>query len=174
MLAPACDAQSQHEAVHGRAGNDQADTVMPACLGMHRPSTAARHELGASAHRCHTSTLTHDQQPPLRQLHSKQKSGVAVQDAVPRSGKFLVLFKLGGHRVVINRMGDLVVRPSPLEASLRQIPAGATSALRCRGFRVWSSGDTAEPSQVRSEPSGPCTATACCPSKRLLVLLADE
>ena len=48
-----------------------------------------------------------------------------MQDAVPRSGKFLVLFKLGGHRVVINRMGDLVVRPSPLEASLRQIPAGA-------------------------------------------------
>ena len=65
------------------------------------------------------------QQEPLSQVHGKWQPGGAVQDAVPRSGKFLVLFKLGGHRVVINRMGDLVVRPSPLEASLRQIPAGA-------------------------------------------------
>ena len=54
---------------------------------------------------------------------------------MPRSGKFLVLFKLGGHRVVINRMGDLVVRPSPLEASLRQIPAGAAfEALTATGL----------------------------------------
>ena len=43
---------------------------------------------------------------------------------MPRSGKFISMFKRGGHRVIINTLGDLIVRPSPLEASLRQIPAG--------------------------------------------------
>ena len=47
-----------------------------------------------------------------------------AQDAVPRSGKFIHLFKRGGNRVIINTLGDLIVRPSPLEASLRQTPAG--------------------------------------------------
>ena len=62
--------------------------------------------------------------------HSPLLSMPCMQDAVPRSGKFWVLYKLGGHRVVINRMGDLVVRPSPLEASLRQNPAGVSLCLK--------------------------------------------
>ena len=48
---------------------------------------------------------------------------------MPRSGKLWGLYKQGGHRIVINKMGDLVVRPSPLEASLRQIPAGDAASF---------------------------------------------
>ena len=47
-----------------------------------------------------------------------------AQDAVPRSGRFYGLFKRAGHRVVVNALGDLLVRPSPLDASLLQVPAG--------------------------------------------------
>ena len=65
----------------------------------------------------------------LQTRRSPALSVQCMQDAVPRSGKFWVLYKLGGHRVVMNRMGDLVVRPSPLEASLRQIPAGEIRQL---------------------------------------------
>lgn len=35
-----------------------------------------------------------------------------------RSAKFWVLYKRGGHRVLINKRGDLVVRPNPMEASV--------------------------------------------------------
>ena len=98
---------------------------MPACLEL--PRLPTRHEIVSAADSldCKACKAVRPQQEPLSQVHGKWQAGGAVQDAVPRSGKFLVLFKLGGHRVVINRMGDLVVRPSPLEASLRQIPAGA-------------------------------------------------
>ena len=66
----------------------------------------------------------------VKARHSPALTVPCMQDAVPRSGKFWVLYKLGGHRVVINRMGDLVVRPSPLEASLRQNPAGISLCLK--------------------------------------------
>ncbi|KAK9813862.1 hypothetical protein WJX73_002319 [Symbiochloris irregularis] len=46
------------------------------------------------------------------------------QDAVPRSGKFMFIFKRGGQRVIINRLGDMIVRPLSIEASLRQVPGG--------------------------------------------------
>ncbi|KAK9807443.1 hypothetical protein WJX73_007832 [Symbiochloris irregularis] len=46
------------------------------------------------------------------------------QDAVPRSGKFMGLFKRGGQRVIINRRGDMIVRPLTIEASLQQVPGG--------------------------------------------------
>ena len=45
----------------------------------------------------------------------------ADQDLVART-KFFWLYKRGGHRVIINKLGDLIVRPSPLEASLRVLP----------------------------------------------------
>ena len=60
--------------------------------------------------------------PAARSVHTTH---ICVQDAVPRTGKFIVLYKRGGHRVILNGLGDCIVRPSPLEASLRQIPAGA-------------------------------------------------
>ena len=49
---------------------------------------------------------------------------VTVQDAVPRSGRFYGLFKRAGHRLVLSGLGDLLVRPSPLDASMLQVPAG--------------------------------------------------
>ena len=47
--------------------------------------------------------------------------GSADQDIVARGAKFWVLYKRGGHRVLINKMGDLVVRPNPMEASMSLI-----------------------------------------------------
>ena len=43
---------------------------------------------------------------------------------VQASLQFVTELLSAGHRVIINRLGDCIVRPSPLEASLRQIPAG--------------------------------------------------
>ncbi|KAK9804066.1 hypothetical protein WJX73_001449 [Symbiochloris irregularis] len=37
------------------------------------------------------------------------------RDPVPRSGKFFCLFKRPGNRVRINRRGEMIVRPNPLE-----------------------------------------------------------
>ena len=39
--------------------------------------------------------------------------------------KFFV-YKRGGHRVIINKMGDLIVRPNPMEASLRLLPCAGS------------------------------------------------
>eukprot|EP00887_Chlorella_sp_A99_P005583 scaffold1.g5583.t1 len=41
-------------------------------------------------------------------------------DAVCRGGKFLVLYKRPGHRVLVNKLGDLVVRPSYVETFIRR------------------------------------------------------
>ena len=46
-------------------------------------------------------------------------------DVVTRAGKFLIFFKHVGHRVLLNRRGDLVVRPSFVEYSLRRSPGGS-------------------------------------------------
>ena len=43
---------------------------------------------------------------------------------MPRSGRFYGLFKRAGHRVIVNGLGDMLVRPSPLDASMLQTPAG--------------------------------------------------
>ena len=45
---------------------------------------------------------------------------------MPRSGRFWGLFKRAGHRVVVTGLGDLLVRPFPLDASLLQVPAGGS------------------------------------------------
>lgn len=42
-----------------------------------------------------------------------------MQDAVPRVGKFIVLFSRPGQRVIVDYRGDVVVRPSPHEIHLR-------------------------------------------------------
>ena len=47
------------------------------------------------------------------------------QDAVARAPKFLVLFKRTGQRVIINHNGDMLVRPSFIEASIHKAPGGA-------------------------------------------------
>ena len=52
---------------------------------------------------------------------------ICPQDAVPRVGKFLVLFARPGQRVIVDYRGDVVVRPSPHEIHIRN---GATRSLR--------------------------------------------
>ena len=48
-------------------------------------------------------------------------------DAVTRGGKFFVLYKRGGHRVLINKRGDLVVRPSFVEQYIQVRPFTASA-----------------------------------------------
>eukprot|EP00884_Botryococcus_braunii_P001515 jgi/Botrbrau1/11364/Bobra.0038s0112.1 len=48
------------------------------------------------------------------------------QDIVSRGAKFLVLYKRGGQRVIINALGDMIVRPTPLEVSLQLTPGGGS------------------------------------------------
>ena len=43
-----------------------------------------------------------------------------------RGAKFWVVYKRGGHRVLINPVGDLIVRPTAMETSLRLIPFSAS------------------------------------------------
>ena len=43
-----------------------------------------------------------------------------------RGAKFLRLYKRGGHRVLINKLGDLIVRPSAMEASIRLVPCSGS------------------------------------------------
>jgi hypothetical protein len=49
------------------------------------------------------------------------------QDAVARSPKFLGLYKRAGHVVIINKSGDMIVRPSFIENSVLQVPFGEQS-----------------------------------------------
>ena len=53
---------------------------------------------------------------------------VAAQDAVTRGGKFWKLYKRPGHRVIINADGDLIVRPTFIEASVQRRPGGQSVA----------------------------------------------
>ena len=55
-------------------------------------------------------------------LVSKSAASLADQDIVARSAKFFTMYKRSAHRVIINRKGDLLVRPRPIEASLRLQP----------------------------------------------------
>ena len=48
-----------------------------------------------------------------------------MQDAVARGGKFLMLYKRPGQRVIINTHGDLIVRPGFAEASFQRVLFGA-------------------------------------------------
>ena len=48
------------------------------------------------------------------------------QDVVARGAKFWVLYKRGGHRVLINSLGDLIVRPTAMETSLRLVPCSGS------------------------------------------------
>jgi len=50
----------------------------------------------------------------------------ADQDVVARGAKFLAMYKRGGHRVLINPLGDLIVRPSAMESSLRLVPCSGS------------------------------------------------
>jgi hypothetical protein len=53
---------------------------------------------------------------------------VTRQDAVTRGGKFWKLYKRPGHRVIVNADGDMIVRPTFIEASVQRRPGGASVA----------------------------------------------
>jgi len=76
-------------------------------------------------HSCLAEGDKYHQDPPLAhdsQRRSCDRAKHALQDAVVRSGKFVILYKRPGHRVLINAAGDLIVRPSYVESSVRQRP----------------------------------------------------
>ena len=50
------------------------------------------------------------------------------QDIVVRGAKFVAAFKRGGHRVLINPVGDMIVRPAAIEASVRLLPGPGSVA----------------------------------------------
>ena len=58
---------------------------------------------------------------PRAHCHSTPvlNGGVMLQDAVPRVGKFFILFSRPGKRVIVDYRGDVVVRPSPYEIFIR-------------------------------------------------------
>lgn len=62
----------------------------------------------------------------------------SLQDTVPRGGKFVSAYKRNGQRVVVNKAGDMVVRPVPLESSLLQMPLGSNPLHHLlASYQVW-------------------------------------
>ena len=45
-----------------------------------------------------------------------------------RGGKFWKLYKRPGHRVIVNADGDMIVRPTFIEANVQRRPGGASVA----------------------------------------------
>lgn len=50
------------------------------------------------------------------------------QDVVAMRSKFGPFYKLGGHRTIITMKGDLIVRPTAVEASVRVVPCSGSVA----------------------------------------------
>lgn len=51
------------------------------------------------------------------------------QDIVPKAPKFFIMYKRAGYRVIINHNGDMIVRPSAIEASVQ---VAGESCWSCR------------------------------------------
>ncbi|DBA98954.1 TPA: hypothetical protein ACH3X1_014695 [Trebouxia sp. C0004] len=49
------------------------------------------------------------------------------QDVVTRGGKMVFLYSRPGQRVLVNSRGDMIVRPSWVEASLQRLPGGSVN-----------------------------------------------
>ena len=68
------------------------------------------------------------------------------QDLISRHGKWLTLYKRPGKRVIINAHGDLIVRPSAVEASYQRVQCGSRCAALLPGSAsalgpAWPGGD---------------------------------
>jgi hypothetical protein len=61
---------------------------------------------------------------PADQQTSAPPLPTSASTCLPRL-QFWVLYKRTGHRVLLNKMGDLVVRPSYVETAIRGVPGGA-------------------------------------------------
>ena len=60
-----------------------------------------------------------------------QQSCAALQDVVTQSGKFLLLYKRPGHRVIVNSLGVIMVSPSAIETSVQQRSGGMAFLFYC-------------------------------------------
>ena len=49
---------------------------------------------------------------------------------MPKAPKFFIMYKRAGYRVIINHNGDMIVRPSAVEASIHVAGAAHCTALR--------------------------------------------
>lgn len=58
-----------------------------------------------------------------------EQSCAVLQDIVTQGGKFLVLYKRPGHRVLVNSSGVMMVSPSAIETSVQQHSGGMPHAL---------------------------------------------
>ena len=56
---------------------------------------------------------------PRAQVVPDAWSVINDQDVVAKAPKFLVLYKRGGQRIIINAAGDMLVRPSFIEVTVR-------------------------------------------------------
>ncbi len=43
------------------------------------------------------------------------------QDVIPKASKWLRVYKRSGHRVIINRVGDIIVRPTWMELNVKNV-----------------------------------------------------
>jgi hypothetical protein len=96
-------------------------------------------------------------------------------DVITKAGKFWSLYKRAGHRVLVNKLGDLVVRPSYVETAIRGVPGGASvrdhllTQVRCGWLgRGWGKEDRAgrhpRKHHAPAAPAGwrpPCVAEPC-------------
>ena len=67
-------------------------------------------------------------------LVSGSLTGSVMQDIVPKAPKFFIMYKRAGYRVIINHNGDMIVRPSAVEASIHVAGAVHCSAMSAAGL----------------------------------------
>lgn len=67
----------------------------------------------------------------LSVLHLIITPPMLLQDIVPKAPKFFIMYKRAGYRVIINHSGDMIVRPSAVEASIH-----VAGALLCISISV--------------------------------------
>ena len=53
---------------------------------------------------------------------------------MPKAPKFFIMYKRAGYRVIINHNGDMIVRPSAVEASIHVAGAHTHRCSCCRSF----------------------------------------
>ena len=68
-------------------------------------------------------------------VSGRQIQRFVMQDIVPKAPKFFIMYKRAGFRVIINHNGDMIVRPSAVEASIHVAGvAHCTLTLCCWSF----------------------------------------
>ena len=58
------------------------------------------------------SACAHPRQAGTMRIRQLSVVLLAVQDTIPRGGKFFSAYKRNGQQVVVNKIGDIVMRPT--------------------------------------------------------------